>query len=135
MNMFSKKKEEINEEYFKKGVAQVNDGDVDIAANSQKQAEDKIMNAGALRKYTEIGKLMFSMLNDFRNGSYTNVPWFTIASIAFTMLYVINPFDIMPDFIPGIGYVDDFAILTFSIRFMETDLHKYLDWKLDSNEE
>lgn len=135
MNMFSKKKEEINEEYVKKGIARVKDGDVDIAAESQEEAEDKILNAGALKKYTEIGKLMFGMLNDYRKGNYTHVPWFTIASITFTMLYIINPFDVVPDFIPGIGYVDDFAILTFSIRFMETDLHKYLDWKLESDDE
>jgi len=41
--------------------------------------------------------------------------------------------DLMPDFIPGLGYVDDFAILTVTLRFIETDLHKYLDWKLEED--
>lgn len=133
--MFSKKKKEIDEEYLKKGVAQVKDGDVEIAAKNQEQIEDKIANSGALRKYAELGKLMFAMLNDYRSGIYRNIPWFTIASIAFTVLYVLNPFDLMPDFLPGIGYIDDFAVMTVTLRFIETDLHKYLDWKLEDNED
>ena len=129
--MFSKKKKEIDEEYLKKGVAKVKDGDVEIAPKNQDTIEDKIVNASALRKYTELGKLMFGMLQDYRKGVYSSVPWFTIASIAFALLYVLNPLDLMPDFIPGLGYVDDFAILTITLRFIETDLHKYLDWKLE----
>ena len=133
MNMFSKKKKEIDEEYMKEGIAKVKDEDVEIAAKNQQKIEDKIVNASTLRKYTELGKLMFGMLQDYRKGLYSSVPWFTIASIAFALLYVLNPLDLMPDFIPGLGYVDDFAILTVTLRFIETDLHKYLDWKLEEN--
>jgi uncharacterized membrane protein YkvA (DUF1232 family) len=131
MDMFSKKKQEIDEKYLKKGVSKVKDGDVEIAAKNQEEIEDKIVNAGALRKYTELGKLMFGMLKDYRSGVYSNIPWFTIASVVFALLYVLNPLDLMPDFIPGLGYIDDFAILTVTLRFIETDLHKYLDWKLE----
>ncbi|MBZ9629321.1 DUF1232 domain-containing protein [Salegentibacter sp. LM13S] len=132
--MFSKKKQEIDEEYMKKGVSKVKDGDVEITANNQAEIEDKIANAGALRKYSELGKLMFGMLKDYRSGVYSNIPWFTIASIVFALLYVLNPLDLVPDFIPGFGYIDDFAILTITLRFIETDLHKYLDWKLEEEE-
>jgi uncharacterized membrane protein YkvA (DUF1232 family) len=37
----------------------------------------------------------------------------------------------LPDFLPGVGYVDDFALFTVAIRFIESDLHAYLDWKID----
>ena len=75
------------------------------------------------------------MLKDYRAGKYTSIPWFTIAAIVFAFLYILNPFDIIPDFIPGIGYVDDFAVFTFGLRFIETDVHNYLDWKLAEGEE
>ncbi len=88
-----------------------------------------------LKKYTELAKVMFGMLKDYRKGLYTNVPWFTIAAIAFGFLYVLNPFDLIPDFIPGLGYIDDMAVLTFGLRFIESDLHNYLDWKLETGEE
>ncbi len=112
--MFSKKKKEVNEEYFKEGVVSVSEGDVELAAESQEEVADKIINSGMLKKYTEIGKLMYAMLNDYRK-----------------FLYILNPLDVVPDFIPGLGYIDDFAIITFAIRFIESDIHKYLDFKLD----
>ncbi|MGY5848226.1 YkvA family protein [Salegentibacter sp. HM20] len=123
-------KTKIDDKYVKDKVAEVDEGDVEIAAKNQKEISNKILNANALRKYAELGKVMLGMLGDYKKGSYREVPWFIIASITFALLYVLNPLDIIPDFIPGIGYVDDFAIFTISLRFIETDLHKYLDWKL-----
>ena len=118
--MFGKKKNEIN--------------DVTIAMDSQEEIDKKINNSGLLQKYSELGKVMFGMLKDYRKGVYSKVPWFTIATIAFAFLYILNPLDIVPDFVPGIGYIDDLAILTFGLRFIESDLHNYLDWKLEQQE-
>ena len=77
---------------------------------------------------------MFAMLKDVKKGTYPNVPWFTIASIAVALLYVFNPFDLVPDFIPGVGYIDDLAVLSIGMGWIETDLHKYLDWRLAEGE-
>lgn len=129
--MLKEKTKEIKEDYFKEGIAKVDEGDVNIAVDNQAEVANKINNAGMLKKYTEIGKLMYAMLKDYQKGIYKDVPWFTIAAIAFSFLYILNPLDIVPDFIPGLGYIDDFAIITFAIRFIETDIHKYLDYKLE----
>jgi len=32
------------------------------------------------------------------------------------IFYFINPFDIIPDFTPGIGYVDDLFVLTTCLK-------------------
>ncbi|UJH89712.1 DUF1232 domain-containing protein [Antarcticibacterium sp. 1MA-6-2] len=129
--MFNKKTQSIDEDYVKGEIAEVKGEDVDVVMDNQEEIADKIQSSNVLKKYTELGKVMIGMLKDYRNGIYSNVPWFTIAAIAFGLLYILNPFDLIPDFIPGIGYVDDFAVLTFSLRFIETDIHNYLDWKLD----
>jgi len=133
-NIFSKKIEDIEEEYMKDEIVKIEEDDVDVVMDKQEDISKKITNSGTLEKYTELAKVMFGMLKDYRKGIYTNVPWFTIASIAFGFLYVLNPLDIIPDFIPGLGYIDDLAVLTFGLRFIETDLHNYLDWKLESQE-
>ncbi len=129
--MFGKKSKLIDEEYVSGEITKINDDDVEVAMSSQEAIADKIVNSSVLKKYTELGKIMFGMLKDYRKGIYTNVPWFTIAAIAFAFLYILNPLDIIPDFIPGIGYIDDFAVFTFGLKFIESDLHKYLDWKLE----
>lgn len=132
--MFGKKKKEIDEDFVKGEITKIDNDDVDVVMRNQEEIADKLINSNMLKKYTELGKVMYGMLKDYRKGVYTQVPWFTIATIAFAFLYVLNPLDIVPDFIPGLGYIDDFAVLTFGLRFIESDLHNYLDWKLEHEE-
>tara|TARA_R100000935_G_C2829369_1_gene164140 strand:+ start:1791 stop:2198 length:408 start_codon:yes stop_codon:yes gene_type:complete len=131
-NMFSKKTEEIKEDYINSEITKIDGDDVDVVMDKEEDISKKISSSNMLEKYTELAKVMFGMLKDYRKGIYSEVPWFTIASIAFGFLYVLNPLDIVPDFIPGLGYIDDLAVLSFGLRFIETDLHNYLDWKLEN---
>ncbi|MGB8704757.1 MAG: YkvA family protein [Gillisia sp.] len=133
--MFGRKEKTIDEDYVSGEITKVNDNDVQVAMDNQEEISSKILNSGMLKKYTELAKVMFGMLKDYRKGIYTNVPWFTIAAIAFGFLYILNPFDIIPDFIPGLGYIDDMAVFTFGLRFIESDLHNYLDWKLENQDD
>jgi len=132
--MFNKKDKIIDENYVNDSIIQIKDDDVDVVMDKQKEISSKLVNSSVLKKYSELGKVMLGMLTDYRKGIYTKVPWFTIATIAFGFLYILNPFDIVPDFIPLIGYIDDLAVFSFGLRFIETDLHNYLDWKLESQE-
>jgi uncharacterized membrane protein YkvA (DUF1232 family) len=133
--MFNKKRKIVDEEYVSGEITKIKNDDVDVVMNSQEEIADKLLNANVLKKYTELGKIMIGMLTDYRKGIYTNVPWFTIAAIAFGFLYLLNPLDIIPDFIHGLGYIDDLAVFSFGLRFIESDLHNYLDWKLEAADE
>ena len=139
--LFKKKKEKkpstiammdskVNEEYVEEKVTKIKDEDVELVMENEEAISKKLSNASPLRKYAELGKIMFAMLKDVKKGTYPNVPWFTIASIVVALLYVLNPFDLVPDFIPGVGYIDDLAVLSIGMGWIETDLHKYLDWRL-----
>lgn len=120
----------ITDDYVEEKVTQINVDDIEIVMDNEEAISKKLSNASPLRKFVELGKIMFAMLKDFKNGNYPHVPWFTVASIAFALLYVFNPFDLVPDFIPGVGYIDDLAVMSIGMGWIETDLHKYLDWRL-----
>lgn len=121
----------ITERYVEDEVIKIKKDDVELVMDNEEAISKKISNAAPLRKFTEIGKILFAMLRDVKNGDYPNVPWLTIATVALVLLYVFNPLDIVPDFIPGVGYIDDFAVLSMGMGWIETDLHRYLDWRLE----
>ncbi|RDK89329.1 YkvA family protein [Marinirhabdus gelatinilytica] len=137
---FSKKKEKetdknpiaekIDEKFLEEKVVEVKDDDVELLLENEEQIEKKLAGANSLNKYVEIGKIMLGMVKDMKKGAYTSIPWFVIATIVMALLYILNPLDIVPDFIPGVGYIDDLAVLSVGIGWIETDIHKYLDWKL-----
>lgn len=42
-------------------------------------------------------------------------PWLARVIILITVAYVLSPIDLIPDFIPVIGYLDDLLIIPFGI--------------------
>lgn len=43
------------------------------------------------------------------------IPWYAKAIIVLTVLYALSPIDLIPDFIPYIGYLDDLIIIPVGI--------------------
>lgn len=123
--------ESINENYVKGKVTEIKEEDVEVVTNNEVAINKKFSETNSLSKYKELGKVLIGMLKDIKNGVYEQVPWFTIATVVMALLYVLNPMDIIPDFIPGLGYIDDMAVLSIGMGWIQSDLHKYLDWKIE----
>ncbi len=124
-----KRKSKIDKDFIKKGAKDTTEADVARLLEEKAAVEQKIANSGGMKKYLKVVKEMFSMLNDYRKGNYKKVPWLTVSAIVFILLYVLNPFDLVPEFIPLVGYVDDLSVLAIGLSFVETDIHKYINWK------
>jgi uncharacterized membrane protein YkvA (DUF1232 family) len=72
---------------------------------------------------------LLAMLKDYGSGTYREMPRSTVLAIAFGLLYVLNPFDLMPDFIPGIGYLDDMSMVALVIGSVRRDVENYARWR------
>lgn len=42
---------------------------------------------------------------------HANVPWYSKALSAFVVAYALSPIDLIPDFIPVLGYLDEVILL------------------------
>lgn len=84
---------------------------------------------GPLKRVVQEVKLFVSLLSDFAARRYDQVPWYSVAAVAVALLYVLNPFDLVPDFIPLVGQVDDALVITLCFRLIEKDLERYEAWK------
>jgi len=73
-------------------------------------------------------KELYSLLKDAINGRYKLHP-VNLGIIGGGLLYFILPTDLIPDFIPLIGFIDDIAVLTTILNSMGGELLKYRDWK------
>jgi uncharacterized membrane protein YkvA (DUF1232 family) len=69
------------------------------------------------------------MLKAWSKGDYQSVPWRTIVLSLATIIYFLNPFDMAPDFIPGVGYLDDAVVLGFVVNSIKKELEKFLRWE------
>lgn len=69
------------------------------------------------------------LLSDYLDGEYKNIPLATIVALLAGLLYLILPFDIIADILPGIGWIDDAAVLAFVLTAEQNDVNEYLKWK------
>lgn len=84
---------------------------------------------GALGTCAEDLQTMGSMVLDYANGSYKEIPVDTIISAVIAILYVVIPIDAIPDIIPVIGHVDDAVMVAFVLTQIHKDVDRYRDWK------
>jgi len=82
-----------------------------------------------LKKLLNTSKLVVELVVDYARGRYKQAPWRTIAASILAIVYVINPFDIIPDFLPGVGWIDDIAILGLLLSGLSHDLKDYCRFK------
>jgi len=95
----------------------------------QRAIEEKVKGSGKLNRFSADIKLMFAMIRDYWNGNYRDVPWKSIAAIAGALIYVLNPLDVIPDLLFGIGFLDDAGVVALCLKLVESDLHRYAAWK------
>ena len=88
-----------------------------------------------LSAFLEDLKLLYHMLRDYVAGRYRKVPWNTVAATVTTFLYILNPLDLMPDFIPGIGYLDDGVVVALALLLVARDIGNYRSWRRVSPED
>ncbi|QEN03324.1 DUF1232 domain-containing protein [Thiospirochaeta perfilievii] len=80
-------------------------------------------------------KELISLLKDFASKRYTDIPLKSIIAIGAAVAYFVSPFDIIPDAIPIIGYLDDALVLKFAMDLIVDDLIQYKAWKAEKREE
>ena len=69
------------------------------------------------------------LLRAVASGRYRALPWKAAASIVSAVLYFVNPADIIPDFVPFTGLLDDFSILVWTYNAVQDELEKFLEWE------
>lgn len=68
--------------------------------------------------------LFANMVLDSIKGKY-KLSKLSKSVITATLLYVITPIDLIPDFIPMIGYIDDIAVMRIAKKYLSEELYHY----------
>ncbi|MCD1146694.1 DUF1232 domain-containing protein [Peptoniphilus sp. KCTC 25270] len=90
------------------------------------------------KKFGDIQGDVFDLVHlarDTFKGSYRAFSKKNMLMIVAGILYLVNPLDMIPDFILGIGWTDDLAVLTYLISKFSEELERYRDWKILSKED
>jgi len=82
-----------------------------------------------MRKVVNQTELVLELIDDFRDGTYRDVPWHSVAIASAGLLYSVSPADVIPEFIPFVGSLDDLAVMAVATRAIEKELRAYCRFK------
>ena len=75
----------------------------------------------------------FRLVRAYLNGSYRQVAPRSLLMIVAALVYFVSPIDLIPDFILGLGFIDDAAVLAWTIKACASDLAAFIAWEQNAN--
>lgn len=79
--------------------------------------------------------VMASLLKNYAEKEYTDIPIGTIIAIISALMYFVSPIDFVPDSIPVLGYFDDAAVVAACWKLVQSDVDEYVEWRKENGKQ
>jgi uncharacterized membrane protein YkvA (DUF1232 family) len=72
---------------------------------------------------------MLRLIRAYSDGGYTEIARDHLLTIVAAVSYLVDPFDLIPDEVPFLGYVDDATVIEFAALRSQPALHRFMAWE------
>ena len=73
-------------------------------------------------------KLFIELIKDWMSGTYVELPKETVIMIIISLIYLVMPIDLIPDFLIA-GFIDDALVIGYVVKKTSYELDLYKEWK------
>jgi uncharacterized membrane protein YkvA (DUF1232 family) len=74
-------------------------------------------------------KTLLRLIRALYKKEYKDFPWGSLVKATATIIYLVSPLDLIPDFIPFVGMMDDFALISWTIGSLSDDIKDFENWE------
>jgi uncharacterized membrane protein YkvA (DUF1232 family) len=74
-------------------------------------------------------KTAMRLVRRYAQGDYRDISLQSIALIVTSFVYLVMPLDLIPDFMLGLGFSDDAALLIWTLHSVMEDLTRFEKWE------
>ena len=121
--------------YLREKAMMIAPGDISSALGQRAEALEKASQGGdhhpRMQRQTEVA---LQLLTDHDAGECPQVPYHTVSLLGVAVLYLLDPMDVIPDWIPGVGISDDALVLELAFELGAAGVERYCTWKGVSTE-
>jgi uncharacterized membrane protein YkvA (DUF1232 family) len=101
-----------------------------LLTDAYKKASEKNDVGTLAHEAWETLQTMFRLIKASVSGEYTGVPTSTVAAAVAVLIYFLSPIDLIPDFIPVLGLLDDVALVAWFSTTLKHEMDKFHEWEL-----
>jgi uncharacterized membrane protein YkvA (DUF1232 family) len=75
---------------------------------------------------------MLRLIRAYFRGEYRNISRNALLTIIAAVSYLVDPFDLIPDEIPFLGFLDDATVIAFAVARTRQTLDDFMTWETTS---
>ncbi|NLY44937.1 MAG: DUF1232 domain-containing protein [Tissierella sp.] len=102
--------------------------DNDRLNNLIKNSKKKLENNKAFSELIGDVKVAMDIIKLYLKGEYTSFSKGNLILIIIGFLYLVNPMDLIPDFVIG-GFIDDAAVFAYILKMIQHEIEEFKVWK------
>jgi uncharacterized membrane protein YkvA (DUF1232 family) len=72
---------------------------------------------------------MIRVVRDYQRGEYRDMAAPKLLIIIAAIIYFVSPFDVIPDWIPVLGHIDDAFVISLALKSVRADLDTFMAWE------
>lgn len=91
--------------------------------------KSKKISKGAFAETWAYLMAMLRLIRAYYTGTYSDIPWQSLVLIVLTVIYFVSPFDLIPDWLPAIGLIDDALVVGIVLKSVKDDLDAFMEWE------
>ncbi|MBF9222307.1 YkvA family protein [Hymenobacter ruricola] len=90
---------------------------------------DKESKDNKFRQLFEVARTLVRLVRSYISGDYREISSSTIVSGLAVLLYVLSPIDLVPDFIPVLGFLDDLSLVSWFVGKFQVEITRFREWE------
>src|SRR5438105_15101605 len=72
---------------------------------------------------------MIRLIRDYHRAEYRDISEQNLQIIVAAILYFVSPFDVIPDWVPVLGHIDDAFVVSLALKSVRADLDTFMAWE------
>jgi uncharacterized membrane protein YkvA (DUF1232 family) len=72
---------------------------------------------------------MLRAARDFQTGDYRDMPRPKLLIVIAAIIYFVSPFDVIPDYLPVLGHIDDAFVVGLALKTVRAELDTFMAWE------
>jgi uncharacterized membrane protein YkvA (DUF1232 family) len=89
----------------------------------------RLRKRGAIEDVRVSLMTLFRMLKAYANGTYKKIPFKTLLAMVSSVVYFVMPLDVVPDVLLMFGFMDDAALIAWTVKSIKTDIEQFSEWE------
>lgn len=72
---------------------------------------------------------MIRLIRDYHRAEYRDISEQNLHIVIAAILYFVSPFDVIPDWLPVLGHIDDAFVIALALKSVRADLDTFMAWE------